>query len=140
MRFLKAILNRVAIALGYSPREVIRILLSIAFFFSSVLACGRWWQWKHSLVPLYSPIFWTTVALAILLLAPNWRWVLIGALGILGLYGLKTALFTGEPLYLLIAVAAVGLALITYRLTPSSKSSEYLEPTNNDRDRTTTRR
>lgn len=123
MNLPRSIVERLASSLGYTQTEVVQGILSISLFYTSLVAFGRWWQWLDGSRPLYSPVLWTIVVLTILWMAPFRRWALITALGLLALYSLKSALFTGELLFFLITAAAVGLAFLIYRMA-SPESTE----------------
>lgn len=122
---LKRIGYRIASAFAFKPEEwtradVVRMLFSIALFFSSVIALDRWWQWNHHLVGLHSPILWSLAALVILLLAPNRPEVVVFSLGFCVFYGLKGAILDKLLLGWAIAVVAFALALVIVGVFPSA--------------------
>jgi len=122
---LKKVGYRVASAFAIKPQEWTRedlmdFVFAFGLFFSSVIAAGRWWLWRHELAALHSAILWTVAAVLIFLLAPSRPRVLVGALGISIFYGLKGAILDQLFIGWVIVGVAVVLGLIVVGVAPSS--------------------
>lgn len=105
---------------GWTLADVVLVVLSLAFFFCSLLAYDRWWQWKHGLVGIDSPALWTLLAALILTIAPNRPKVIAGASGVCIFYGLKGVLMEQEPWAWLFIIGPLIIVVAVALLFPAS--------------------
>jgi hypothetical protein len=124
---LLAVVDRTISALAlkhktWTARDKLDAAMGVALFLSSAIALGSWFRYVHHQVNVCVPLIWTLLGLASILIAPRKRLLLIGALGLYVVYGLKAVVLDRDPQAWYVVVGALALAAVlvaTGRRQPS---------------------